>query len=53
MDVNTLKEVYFATYCPKCKYSNNPEEADPCYNCLLEDKNEYSHKPVEFVEKEK
>ncbi len=42
------REVYFYQYCPKCRYSKHPEEADPCAECLEEPYNQESHKPVNF-----
>lgn len=43
-----LHEVYFGKYCRLCKYKDRSEEQDPCYDCLVETVNEYSHKPVKF-----
>lgn len=47
------KEVYFCTYCPECKYEkcdeNDPKS--PCYDCLVESVNEYSHVPIYFKKK--
>ena len=47
------KEVYFDKYCKSCKYKNLKEDEDPCHDCLNEPSNLYSHKPVNYVEKEK
>ena len=47
------KEVYFGEYCNKCKYNDRSEGEDPCYECLENPVNLYSHKPVKFKEKEK
>ena len=52
MEQNSDKEVYFSTYCDKCQYSDLKEEEDPCYECLDNPVNTYSHKPVNFKEKE-
>ena len=46
------KEVYFDQYCSKCKHKEKKEDEDPCYACLAEPVNTYSHKPVYFTEKE-
>ena len=42
------KEVYFGEYCNKCKYNDRSEDEDPCYECLENPVNLYSHKPVKF-----
>ena len=47
------KEVYFNEYCKKCIYEDKEESEFPCSDCLEEPSNEYSHKPVKFVLKEK
>ena len=43
------KEVDFCTYCKVCKYRDNKEADDPCYDCLAEGANEHSHKPIKFT----
>lgn len=48
-EINT-KEVYYHKYCPKCLYSETPEEEDPCDECLSQGWNENSHKPINFKE---
>lgn len=53
MVVSPEKEVYFGKYCPLCKHSKNLETDDPCEDCLNHPVNTYSHKPVNFEEKEK
>lgn len=45
------KEVYYHEYCKKCKYKNKTENEDPCFECLDEPVNLYSHKPVNYEEK--
>ncbi len=50
MDDNGYKEVYFGQYCKLCKHRSLTEEDDPCYDCLQEPVNLYSHKPVRFEE---
>lgn len=47
---DNFKEVYFDKYCKSCKYRNNEENEDPCYNCLGEPARLYSHKPVNYKE---
>lgn len=49
---NDMKEVYFGEYCKKCKYSNLKEYDSPCDECLDYPTNLFSHKPVEFKEKD-
>ena len=50
-DIN--KEVRFDQYCQKCKYYNKNEDEEPCDECLNNPVNSYSHKPINFEEKEK
>ena len=44
------KEVIFAEYCSKCEHNKKLEEEDPCYECLKQPVNLWSHKPVNFKE---
>lgn len=46
-----MKEVDFAQYCHTCKHIGVPEELEPCFDCLAEPVNQYSHKPVKYEEK--
>ena len=46
------KEVYFSEYCKTCKYEKVPESEDPCDECLEYPMNTYSHKPVNWEEKD-
>lgn len=46
------KEVFFFEWCKKCQYDKQPEDKDPCWDCLNEPMNIESHKPVHFKEKE-
>ena len=46
------KEVDFAEYCCKCKYSDLAEDSYPCDECLEYPCNEHSHKPVRFRAKD-
>ncbi len=48
--VSNYKEVYFDTYCSKCKHLKKPETEEPCNECLNNPVNEWSHKPVRFEE---
>ena len=38
------KEVYFDQYCKTCRYEKRSEDKDPCFDCLNEPVNVYSHK---------
>lgn len=46
------KEVYFGKYCPTCKHEKVSEQDNPCYGCLNQFTNTYSHKPINWEEKE-
>ena len=45
------KEVLYCDYCKKCKFKDCPESDEPCYTCLDNPVNEYSHKPIKYKEK--
>lgn len=45
------KIVNFEEYCPKCEYYPKAENEDPCWDCLNNSTNTWSHKPVYFEEK--
>ena len=45
------KEVYFDVYCEKCVHFDDPDEEDPCNECLSYPMNYDSHKPVRFKER--
>lgn len=47
------KEVYFGKYCRKCKHWEEEDWKDTCHECLSNPINMYSHKPVNFEEKDK
>lgn len=49
---NDYKEVYFWEYCKTCKYEKTPENEMPCNDCLEYPANLYTHKPVNWKEKE-
>lgn len=46
-----FKEVYYNLYCKKCVHEKTSEDDDPCYECLAQPFNTYSHKPINFKEK--
>ena len=48
---DTYKEVYFGEYCKNSKYWEKAENEEPCDECLENQVNLYSHKPVCFKEK--
>lgn len=45
-----MKEVYFSLYCRTCKHVDMSEDEEPCFDCLSEPVNQYSHKPVKYEE---
>ena len=45
------KEVYFDQYCKTCKYYKTKEYKDPCNECLDTPVNLYSHKPINWADK--
>lgn len=47
-----LKEVYFDRYCKTCQHKDVNDGEDPCDECLNEAVNSYSHKPVNYKEKD-
>lgn len=46
------KEVYFDDYCMSCKHAMVKTIEEPCNECLDNPVRLYSHKPVNFEEKE-
>ena len=49
MDTDFIyKEVYFNRYCSTCAHKDLKEDEEPCYFCLGETVNLYSHKPVKW-----
>lgn len=46
---DAYKEVYF-DYCKTCQHEDKEEWKDPCFDCLDEPENLYSHKPVKYEE---
>lgn len=51
----SYKEVYFSEYCKTCKHRDEDENDVncPCYECLAEPVNSYSHKPIKYEESKK
>jgi hypothetical protein len=47
------KEVYYYDYCYKCAHYNKDVIGERCDECLSEPVNLYTHKPVNFEEKDK
>lgn len=47
------KLVFFDQYCKKCAHKTTYECDEPCNECLTNPVNEDSHKPVNYIEKEK
>lgn len=52
MEVNIDKIVDFHKYCELCEHFKKEETEDPCFDCLADPVNEYSHKPTKFKAKE-
>ena len=46
------KEVYFDQYCKTCEHKDEKETDETCNECLTNPVNLYSHKPVNYKEKE-
>lgn len=46
------KEVYFNQYCLECKHGLVPMTEEPCNECLDNPVQLYSHKPINFEEKD-
>lgn len=47
---NWMREVDYATYCPKCKSFKVLETDEPCHECLTECAREGTVKPLKFKE---
>lgn len=52
MESDFYKIVNFGDYCGSCQYEEFKEEDEPCYECLANPDNLYSHKPIKYVKKE-
>ena len=50
--VNDYKEVIFGDYCSRCIHADKSEQEEPCFECIAEPVNLWSHKPVKFEPKE-
>lgn len=52
---DSYKEVYFSQYCKACRHEADDENdiSSPCYDCLAEPVNVFSHKPTRWKEKAK
>lgn len=50
----SYKEVDFHKYCKTCRFEKDKEDDvnSPCWDCLNEPVNVYSHKPTGWREKE-
>lgn len=46
------KEVYFDEYCKTCEHWETQDTDEPCAGCLENPINLYSHKPVNYKEKD-
>lgn len=51
---DNYKEVYYSEYCKTCKHEKDAEDDvnSPCWDCLTQPMNIYSHKPILWEEKE-
>mgnify|MGYP001156318936 CR=1 FL=1 len=50
LKVKPMREVDYATYCPKCKNFKVLETDEPCNECLTECAREGTAKPLKFEE---
>lgn len=48
-----IKIVEFNEYCKRCEHYKKSEAEDPCWDCLSDAVNVYSHKPTRFEEAKK
>ena len=53
MEDERYKEVYFDQYCKDCAHKALKDTDEPCNECLDNPINLYSHKPVNWVDKNK
>lgn len=51
MEINQDKIVEFDQYCKNCVYKDLPETEDPCFDCLEDPVNTYSHRPTKYKER--
>lgn len=52
MELGPEKIVDFHEWCDKCEYKDREEKEDPCFDCLADPTNEYSHRPTKYKEKD-
>ena len=52
MELSSEKFVDFDKYCRDCEHEALDSTEDPCDECLSHPVNEYSHKPINFKERE-
>ena len=52
MEIGEQKEVFFHLYCTHCKHKDESDDSDVCNDCLDTPTNVYSHKPINFKDKE-
>ena len=45
------KLVHFDEYCKTCKHKDLKESESPCYECLENPTNVYSHQPIHWEKK--
>ena len=50
---NLYKEVHYDEYCKTCKHKEEEGYETPCEECLDIPINLYSHKPINWEEKDK
>ena len=50
-EVNPEKIVDFHKYCESCEHFELKETDDPCFDCLNEPVNTYTHRPVYYKAK--
>lgn len=50
-NISDYKEVFYNEWCKKCINYDLDESEEPCNECLTENVNLNSHKPVMFVKK--
>lgn len=48
--VNDEKEVIFGDYCKKCVYKDLSDQEEPCFECIAEPTNLWTHRPIKFEE---
>lgn len=51
-EVNPDKIVEFHKYCELCAFNKLSEKDDPCFECLDNPVNSYSHRPIKFKAKD-